>query len=633
MNLRPINPETLNKLLEAKQPKPLQAVPKLDLPKPRPTIIRATPEQIKPIIRAEVLKADAEIAAVDNFLDKNAERPTLVHQVRAQRSRLFSGDIQLDESQQRAVLGMIEQQYACLTGSAGTGKTTTTKAFVDRLQDELPSVDMSKYFQKGTSSLDDPDDDYVIPEEKLIPAIALCAYTGKASQQIKRNFPSDWHSNIMTIHRLLAFYPIYTEELEADGNVKNKMEFVPYYDATNKLPWKIIIIDEAGMLDTNLGQRLIDACTPDTRIYMIGDINQLPPVHGKSCFGFAMAQWPTWELTTIHRQTGANNSIVDNAWRVIHGLTPKPDDTTKPGWKFSMMEIKPDPDLSSRQLRAWLKAIKEGGFYDPLRDVIITPINAENETAGYALGQLPLNRELSLMFQSNDHRYAIDAGRDRKLFAIGDKVMATKNDHDIGVTNGMMGIIKSIHPNATYAGDQSKFGLLADIQAEMEAIAAEEESGEKFKLDFAGLNEFVEKMEVKKTKERGPASHVVTVDFGTPEHPKEVAFSSLSEVESLQIAYVVTCHKMQGGEAPVVIIICHQSHRQMLYREWLYTAITRAQNHVVLLYTPMALRTALNRQKVKGKDLQAKIASFNELQSSDKGKSRINLPKAQKINN
>src|SRR3546814_10297845 len=42
-------------------------------------------------------------------------------------------------------------------------------------------------------------------------------------------------------------------------------------------------------------------------------------------FRSAMANWPTWELTHVHRQRGVNNSIVDNAHRILKGLRPISD--------------------------------------------------------------------------------------------------------------------------------------------------------------------------------------------------------------------------------------------------------------------------------------------------------------------
>src|SRR3546814_8197287 len=52
----------------------------------------------------------------------------------------------------------------------------------------------------------------------------------------------------------------------------------------------------------------------------------------------------------------------------------------------------------------------------------------------------------------------------------------------------------------------------------------------------------------KEKGDRGPASHIVTVKFGDGESAFDMAFASKAEVGTIQLAYVVTCHKMQGGE-------------------------------------------------------------------------------------
>jgi hypothetical protein len=531
-------------------------------------------------------------------------------------SSLIEGEFPFDESQLDAIDGLTTEQYACLTGAAGTGKTTTTKAVVDRLMKTtvLSAVDMTGYWKKGEESPKgvDPDDDYEMPEGR-IPAVAMCAFTGRATQMIKKNFPRDWHGNIMTIHRMLGFVPEWYEDWDEESqDYKNKMRFVPTYNEMFKLPWDIIIIDEAGMLGLDLWHQLLAACKDGCRIIMIGDINQLPPVHGKSVFGYAMANWPSWELTHVHRQKGEDNEIVDNAWRIIHGQRPQS------GGRFVMVPLKGDAQFSSRQVRAMLPKMKEMGAFDPNRDACITPINGEEGSRGFALGQLPLNRELALIFnpQSEHPRYIIDGGRERKQFAVGDKVMATKNDWEAGITNGMTGIISEIAENAEYAGDRRRFGLVDDVNR---YFAENTDEAEHIELDLDALDESMEAIEHgrekgKEKRDRGPASHIVTVRFGEGEHGFEIPFGSLAEVGSLMTAYVVTCHKMQGGECPVIVIILHESHRAMLYREWLYTAVTRASQKCILLFKEDALRTALNKQKMKGSTLKQKILSFAEQQ-------------------
>lgn len=537
----------------------------------------------------------------------------------AKLSQLVSDDFPFDESQTEAIEGLVAEEYGCLTGAAGTGKTTCTKKLVDRLQEELAlsGVNMEEYWKQKYES-EDAEDDYEAPE-KWVPSVCLVSFTGRATQQIKKNFPRDWHGNVMTIHRCLGFYPEFYEDYDDEsGEYKMKRRFVPTYTEDLRLPWDVIIIDEAGMLGLDLWHQLWAAAKAGCRIYMIGDINQLPPVHGKPIFGFALAKWPAWELTHVHRQQGKNNAIVDNAWRILNGRTPVSEG------RFQMLELcdpkskKPDDaNMASRRVRALVPALQKKGVYDPIRDTIITPINGEESSRGYALGQLPLNREFAMIFnpQSENPRFIIDGGREHKQFAIGDKVMATKNDWDAGITNGMTGVIVDIAEHAGYSGNRNRFGRVEDVKAYME-LEGDNEPHVDFNLD--DLNDSFEAIDQgmkdkKEKRERGPASHIVTVRFGDAEHGFEIPFSTLSEVGSLMTAYVVTCHKMQGGEAPTIVVILHDAHKQMLYREWFYTAVTRASEKCIVFYTKDALRVALAKQNIKGSTLQEKVKAFMQL--------------------
>jgi len=502
-------------------------------------------------------------------------------------------------------------QGACGTGAAGTGKTTCTQAIIDRIMDEdiLAAIDMETYF-KSPDPIDD-DDEYEAPT-RWVPSVACVGFTGRSTQMIKKNFPRSWHGNIMTIHRLLAFMPVWEDYYDYElGKMRKKMRFEPSYHAGNKLPWDVVLIDEAGMVGLDLWEQLRAALKDSCKIIMIGDINQLPPVHGRSVFGFAMARWPSWELTHIHRQEGKDNPIVDNAWRVLKGQMPVS------GGNFQMVKFDGLSAKASQQVRKFIPGLIEKGIYDPIRDTTITAINGLDGARGYALGQLPLNREFAIIFNSKpEHpRFIIDAGRERQKFAVGDKVMATRNDHEAGITNGMTGIITAITENAAWAGDRRRFGTVAAVNEYMAEINESEEDVNvslEDMMESYGAQEQGRKDAAEK-KERGPASHIVTVEFGSGEHSFEISFATLAEVASLMTAYVVTCHKMQGGESPVVIIILHDSHKSMHYREWLYTAITRASQTCILLYTDQALRTALAKQRITGSTLQQKVAAFNRL--------------------
>lgn len=588
------------------------------------------------------------IAVVE--VDEQTAIDSAMHDDNKRLESLIANDFPFDPSQLAAIDGIVTQQYACLTGAAGTGKTTVTKAIVDRLvnaaDSQLGEVDMTEYFRKAES---EPGEEQL--ESKFVPSIAIVAFTGKASQMVKKNFPRSWHQNIMTIHRMLAYRPEFYEDWDdTTQSIKTKMRFSPTYTINYRLPWDIVIIDEAGMLALDLWENLWAALKPGARVIMIGDINQLPPVHGRSVFGFAMAKWPAWELTQIHRQVGENNSIVDNAWLMLQGKTPKSDSPfhmnwlTKESliqslnyiandhrWKSVTIQIPDDSRLASQRIRQCLK-ILHNKFYDPIRDTVITAINGLDDSNGYILGQLPMNRELAILVNNEGQRFIIDAGRERKNFAIGDKVMATKNDHEAGITNGMTGIITDIQRNGAYAGDTNRFGTVEEVSEYLKGN--DEDEDDDFTLEEISKSIAAQasgKEQARESKERGPASHIVTIRFGDEDHAFDLFFSSLSEVASLMTAYVVTCHKMQGGESPHVFTILHHAHTQMHYREWLYTAWTRASEKAILLYTPLGLRKALNKQKIKGVSLSQKVQAFIKLQGGGEGSNKVWLAESKSL--
>jgi len=68
---------------------------------------------------------------------------------------------------------------------------------------------------------------------------------------------------------------------------------------------------------------------------------------------------------------------------------------------------------------------------------------------------------------------------------------------------------------------------------------------------------------------------------------------NFNEIDELVLAYAVSIHKYQGSECPCVIIPVHTSHYRMLFRNLLYTGVTRGKKLVILLGTKKALFIAV----------------------------------------
>ncbi|MBY6059475.1 C-terminal helicase domain-containing protein [Leisingera daeponensis] len=63
------------------------------------------------------------------------------------------------------------------------------------------------------------------------------------------------------------------------------------------------------------------------------------------------------------------------------------------------------------------------------------------------------------------------------------------------------------------------------------------------------------------------------------------------------MAYAVTCHKSQGSASPAVIVALEDS--PMITREWLYTAITRARHHVLIVGSEPTLGRIIERRSIR----------------------------------
>ncbi len=522
-------------------------------------------------------------------------------------STLMADDIVLDEFQTKALHGLRNEKYGCLIGAAGTGKTTTLKALIAEVEDAVPIVDLNSARTESDKTTG----------KNMHVAVCFCAFTGRAVQQMKRALPEKYHQLANTIHRTLGYVPVTKEyEDEETGEYKTKRVFEPTFTEYNKLPFKICIVDEAGTLGIDLWDKLIAALPSDCRIFLIGDLNQLPPVQGRSVLGFAMLKWPTFTLEELHRQA-EGDPIAENAHRVISGKKPLSCSETK---KFIVKKIGDGSMSARKETLMSIQHLHKQGIFDPMRDALIVPQNIS------AIGQIELNQQLVNYFNPpikneqgivQNPRVIITAGYVHVVFAAGDKVMLLANDNQRGLTNGMIGVVESIVPNGNFKG---------------EAVADSLDMGETENFDLSDLADelmqFATDEDEKEDESERAASHIMTIQFQNVKEP--VVLETAGAYKKISHAYASTCHKAQGGEYPNVVILAHSANLKMLTREWLYTAITRAQERVILLCNHRGLTHAVNNQTIKGKTIAEKAERFLKLQ--DKADTRLpNLPEPEAI--
>ncbi|MCB2192394.1 MAG: ATP-dependent RecD-like DNA helicase [Deltaproteobacteria bacterium] len=279
--------------------------------------------------------------------------------------------------QAKALTGLLEAGLAVLTGGPGTGKTTLVKAVITIAR------------RMGLS-------------------IALAAPTGRAAKRLAQASGME----ALTLHRLLEFSP-----------KENRFMRGP----SKPLEHGLIVVDESSMIDIWLGAHLAAAVGPDSRLLLVGDADQLPPVGPGLFFRQIMDSGAAKvaQLTEIFRQD-ESGLIVANAHRILHGQMPRLPQREGEGDFFFIEQN--DPVRGAEVIRELVTERLPRRFgLDPERDIqVLAPMHKGN------LGCAHLN---ALMRESLNPRAAGRPG-----LAPGDRVMQVRNNYDLEVFNGDLGL-------------------------------------------------------------------------------------------------------------------------------------------------------------------------------------------------
>jgi exodeoxyribonuclease V alpha subunit len=479
--------------------------------------------------------------------------------------------IALSDEQAQAVSGVVQHRFSILTGGPGCGKTTTTLVIVRLL-------------------------------EAMNKRVLLAAPTGRAAQRMGEVIGRE----AKTLHRLLewkagAFQVNEEAPLQAD----------------------YLIVDECSMLDISLSASLLKAVPAGCQTLFIGDADQLPSVGAGNVLKDMIASQvvPCFRLTEVFRQA-KQSQIIRYAHYINQGRMP-PIDTPfkKPeiwrdgsdclfldsneatreeigfvgrvkrffDWKLSEMETAqlqhqspfefrvaepitsaydqdfvvpgkfqhvdlPQLHRSASQVAALKSVLKQIHPWSSLHfglsavDVVSklylewlpkyvgagTEIQILSPMTRGTLGTVNLNKVIQQAANpAAPGKHELKIGE--RIFRDGDRVIHRRNNYDLNVFNGDIGKIESI--------DNEQLTCVVTF--------------------------FPDGREVHYKKE---------------------------DIMELDLAYAITIHKSQGSEFEAVILPVFTQHFNMLYRNLIYTGLTRAKKQAVFVGTRRALSMAVRRQ-------------------------------------
>lgn len=298
------------------------------------------------------------------------------------------------------------------------------------------------------------------------------------------------------------------------------------YNDKNKLPADVVIVDEVSMLDISLCYNLLKALPNTCKVIFVGDKDQLPSVGAGNVLHDMLVSGviEVVQLSYIYRQS-EKSLIISNAHLINQGKMPdlsnKGDDFFYESREDSLSMLNTVVELVTTRLPNFTKL-------EPQNIQVLAPMRSG------ACGVDRLNKELqSIINPDIISKKALVF--ENVTYREGDKVMQVVNNYNLEWVKDVDGV---------YEKGQGVFN--------------------------------------------GDMGTIIKIDYQTGEtnvlfDDDKLCTYSRADIFELQICYATTIHKSQGSEFDVVVIPVVAGSSQIITRNLLYTAVTRAKKLVVLV--------------------------------------------------
>jgi exodeoxyribonuclease V alpha subunit len=465
---------------------------------------------------------------------------------------------QTDPHQRLAAAAALQSRFAVVAGGPGTGKTSTVARIVALLAEHAE------------------------PAGAATPLVALAAPTGKAAARLAEavheqaeSLPVDQSIRAQlrgldasTLHRLLGWRPGSHSRFR--------------HHRGNRLPHDVVIVDESSMVSLSLMARLLEAVRRDARLILVGDPGQLTSVEAGAVLGdivgpttegllMSAAARARLEQVTADAVPAAESPsgvavgdgivVLERVHRFGGGIA-RVAEAIRRGDGDAVLEVlrARSDDVEWIAVDAAHPEAQEQ--LRPVHDGVVAAARAAFEAAkdgaaSQALEHLGAFRMLCA-HRRGDHGVAtwqsrIEGWLTRAIegfgaegdWYVGRPLLVTENDYALRLFNGDTGIV---------------------------VVASEGGS--------------------------------LSVAFERGGQVAEIRPTRLSAIETV---YAMTIHKSQGSQFDTAAVVLPSPTSQILTRELLYTAVTRARERLIVVGTEDMVRAAVSRPVARASGLGPRL--------------------------